>query len=51
VTQQLEARQILVRDKSSAPGCDGCLRLTAGVLAHTERALRALEEILAARTN
>jgi histidinol-phosphate aminotransferase len=47
----LAARGILVRDKSSAPGCAGCLRITSGVVEHTDRCLEALEEFLAPRTN
>jgi histidinol-phosphate aminotransferase len=50
ITEALQARQILVRDKSSAPGCAGCIRLTSGVVEHTTLALAALEEILASRT-
>jgi histidinol-phosphate aminotransferase len=49
VVDGLRARGITVRDKSAAPGCDGCLRLTAGVVEHTDRALSAMEEILAPR--
>ena len=48
--RRASARGILVRDKSSAPGCAGCIRLTAGVVEHTTLALAALEEILATRT-
>jgi histidinol-phosphate aminotransferase len=51
VTKALAAAQILARDKSAAPGCGGCLRVTTGVVAHTERFLSALEEILATRAN
>ena len=47
----LAAREILVRDRSAAPGCLGCIRITTGLLAHTARCLRALEDILASRTN
>jgi histidinol-phosphate aminotransferase len=47
----LEARGIVVRDKSGSPGCDGCIRLTAGVVAHTETALAAMEDVLASRAN
>lgn len=47
----LEERGIALRDKSTAPGCAGCIRLTAGVVAHTTLALEALEESLAPRTN
>jgi len=49
--EALAARDILVRDRSVAPGCLGCLRITTGLLAHTARCLRALEDILASRTN
>jgi histidinol-phosphate aminotransferase len=48
---RLALRGIDVRDKSAAPGCAGCLRLTAGVVAHTEQLIIALEDILASRTN
>ncbi len=51
ITRDLAARGIDVRDKSAAPGCAGCLRLTAGVVAHTEQLITALEDILASRTN
>jgi histidinol-phosphate aminotransferase len=51
VAAALAARGILVRDKSAAPGCAGCLRVTTGVVSHTERLLAALEEILASRPN
>jgi len=50
LTAALAERDILVRDKSASPGCAGCIRLTAGVLDHTRRALSALEEILATST-
>ncbi len=45
----LGALGILVRDRSAAPGCLGCIRLTTGLVAHTARALRAMEDILASR--
>ncbi len=47
----LAARDILVRDRSVAPGCAGCVRMTTGLVAHTARCLRALEDILASRAN
>lgn len=47
----LAAHGIVVRDKSAAPGCAGCLRITAGVVADTVTTLTALEELLAPRTN
>ena len=51
MTQALAARGIDVRDKSAAPGCEGCVRFTAGVVAHTNELLTALEDTLASRTN
>jgi histidinol-phosphate aminotransferase len=48
VVEALRERRIFVRDRSSEPGCAGCIRITAGVLAHTEACLAALEEILCA---
>ncbi len=48
IVEALRARRIFVRDRSNEPGCAGCIRLTAGVLAHTEQALVALEDILCA---
>jgi len=49
ITERLADAGILVRDKSRAPGCAGCLRITAGVLDHTKAALAALETLLAPR--
>lgn len=51
VNRALATRGILARDKSGAPGCFGCLRVTTGVVEHTARLLAALEEILASRAN
>jgi len=50
VTAALAARGIYIRDKSSAPGCEGCVRITAGVVEHTRACLAALEDILASRS-
>jgi len=38
---------ILVRDRSSDPGCDGWVRFTLGVEEHTNRLLAALAQVLA----
>jgi histidinol-phosphate aminotransferase len=48
VVEALRARRIYVRDRSGEPGCAGCIRITAGVVAHTDACLAALEEILCA---
>jgi histidinol-phosphate aminotransferase len=45
VRAALAARGIHVRDRSSAPGCEGCLRITAGWVADTEACVAALEEV------
>jgi histidinol-phosphate aminotransferase len=42
----MRARGILVRDRSSDFGCDGCVRITAGWQEHTERLHVALRETL-----
>jgi histidinol-phosphate aminotransferase len=46
VVGDLAARGIVVRDRSGQPGCAGCIRITTGIVAHTEACLRALEEVL-----
>jgi histidinol-phosphate aminotransferase len=44
----LAHRGIFVRDRSADPGCQNCLRITAGVVEHTRRCLVAIEELLCA---
>ena len=44
----LAERGITVRDRSRDPGCAGCIRITAGVVAHTKACIAALEEVLCA---
>jgi histidinol-phosphate aminotransferase len=46
VVEGLAARGIHVRDKSRDPACRGCIRITTGVVEHTESCIRALEEVL-----
>ena len=46
VVEGLAARQIHVRDKSKDPSCPGCLRITTGVVEHTQACIQALEEVL-----
>jgi len=46
VVEALGARGIFVRDRSRDAGCDGCIRITTGVVEHTARCLAALEEVL-----
>jgi len=45
----LAARKIHVRDRSNDPSTPGCIRVTAGVVEHTERAIEALESVVAGR--
>jgi histidinol-phosphate aminotransferase len=40
----MRRREVLVRDRSADPGCDGCVRITLGPREHTQQAIAALEE-------
>src|SRR5271169_524917 len=42
----MRQRGILVRDRSADPGCDGCVRITLGTTAQTERLMAVLGEAL-----
>jgi len=41
-------RGVYLRDRSTEPGCAGCLRIATGVVEHTKRALAVIEEVLCA---
>ena len=41
----MRQRGILVRDRSSDPGCDGCVRITIGTSRQMDEALPALERV------
>lgn len=43
----MRRHNVLVRDRSNDPGCDGCVRITLGTREHTELGIRALESALA----
>lgn len=45
----LAARGIHVRDRSKDPATAGCIRITAGVVEHTERAIAALQAVVMAQ--
>jgi histidinol-phosphate aminotransferase len=45
----LVGRQVLVRDRTTDPACPNCFRLTTGVVAHTRKAVEALEAVCAAQ--
>jgi histidinol-phosphate aminotransferase len=44
--QALRARGILVRDRNSDPGCEGCVRLTVGSDEHTRTLISALRGVV-----
>lgn len=44
--QALRARGILVRDRHTDPGCEGCVRLTVGALEHTKALIAALRGVV-----
>lgn len=46
LVRAMRARGVLLRDRSSDPGCDGYVRITVGVQDHVERGLAALRESL-----
>src|SRR5207249_11824301 len=43
----LAARGVHVRDRSRDPYCVGCVRITAGIRAHTDAGIAALDEVMA----
>ncbi|MGB9147744.1 MAG: histidinol-phosphate transaminase, partial [Acidobacteriaceae bacterium] len=45
---EMRTRGVLVRDRSSDPGCDGCVRITIGTREQTQQAIAAIEESMAA---
>jgi histidinol-phosphate aminotransferase len=46
VCEGLLQKGILVRDRSKAHGCQGCVRITTGTVEHTRQCIEALEEVL-----
>lgn len=44
--EAMRRHNVLVRDRSNDPGCDGCVRITVGTREHTELGIRALESAL-----
>ena len=49
--EALAAQEIYIRDKTSTPGCEGCIRITAGLVEDTRVCLAAMEEWYASRGN
>lgn len=48
IVAALAARGVLVRDRSHERGCEQCIRITAGQVEDTRRAVAALEEVVCA---
>ncbi len=46
VLARAAARGIYLRDRSTEPGCAGCLRVGTGIVEHTQRFIDVLEEAL-----
>jgi histidinol-phosphate aminotransferase len=44
--EAMKRHGILVRDRNSDPGCEGCVRITAGAAVQTDVVLAAMDEIL-----
>jgi histidinol-phosphate aminotransferase len=42
----VRARGIYLRDRSTEPGCAGCVRIGTGIVAHTKQCIAAMEEVL-----
>ena len=42
------ARGVYLRDRSKEPGCEGCIRITTGIVEHTRQALAVMDEVLCA---
>ncbi len=42
----MRRQNVLVRDRSADPGCDGCVRITMGTIEQTQRGMEALETTL-----
>jgi histidinol-phosphate aminotransferase len=40
------ARGVYLRDRSTEPGCDGCVRIATGIVEHTHRCVATMEEVL-----
>ncbi|HWW88135.1 MAG TPA: histidinol-phosphate transaminase [Vicinamibacterales bacterium] len=42
------ARGVYIRDRSTEPGCTGCIRVATGIVEHTRRCIAVFEELLCA---
>lgn len=48
LVEGVAARGIYLRDRSTEPGCAGCVRIGTGIVEHTKRGIAAMEEVLCA---
>jgi histidinol-phosphate aminotransferase len=48
IVAALAARGVRVRDRSREAGCEQCIRITAGLVADTERLLPIFEDVICA---
>jgi len=48
IVSALGAKGIRVRDRSTETGCEGCIRVTAGLVDDTDRLMPAFEEVICA---
>jgi histidinol-phosphate aminotransferase len=46
VAAGLQAKGIYVRDRSNDVACQGCVRITTGIVEHTQECIAAIEEVL-----
>ena len=46
VVAGVRSRGMFIRDRSTEPGCEGCIRLTTGWIDDTKRCIAAIEEVL-----
>ena len=51
IVGRMAAHGILIRDRSNAPDCEGCIRITAGTIEATTTCLTTLEEVLETRND
>ena len=42
------ARGVHIRDRSTEPGCAGCIRISTGIVEHTRRCIAVMEEVVCA---
>jgi histidinol-phosphate aminotransferase len=46
LVDRMHARRVLLRDRSTDPGCAGCVRMSVGTREHTQSGIAALRETL-----